>query len=118
MEGLHHLKKTIARFGESTAEVDSLVERLLESSSPAEQAPLLAALDAVPSGAPSALDRDYAALLLQHASAALVNRDLAKQMLHTALGRAILFASGATSGGEGLARSIHVDQLQAAYAAA
>jgi len=118
MERLQRYREIVARYGESTKEVDSLIERLLVASSAGEQASLLAALEALPSGVPSALGRDYAALALQVASAAVSDGTLASQMLHTALGRAIWYASYATSGSEGLARSTHVDQLRAAYAAA
>ena len=118
MESLQRYREMIARYGESTAEVDSLVTRLLAAPSSDEQVALLAALDALPCGVPSALDRDYAAVALQEASAAVSNRVLAREMLRTALGRAIWYAGGATSGGEGVARSTHVDQLHAAYAAA
>jgi hypothetical protein len=108
----------IARHGESTAEVDSLVERLLVAPGADEKASVLAALEALPSGVPSTLDRDYAALALQVASAAVSDGAFAKQLLHTALDRAIWYASYATSGGEGLSRSKHIEQLRAAYAAA
>ena len=117
MESLQRYKDAIRRYGETTAEVDSLIEQLLAASNAQEQAVLLAALDGWPCGRPQVFDRDYAALALQAASAE-ASPELRKLMLNTALGRAIWYASGATSGGEGLARSSHVEELHAAYAAA
>jgi len=66
---------------------------------------------------PYILDRDYGAIALQHAARSLADADLRRHLLSAALARATRCASGATSGGEGLARSSHVRELEALLAA-
>jgi len=57
-------------------------------------------------------DKDYAALLLQHAVLQVENRPARAAMLDFALAQATWCASCATAGGEGLARSAHVRELE------
>lgn len=115
MNDLQHYRDAIARYGGTTDEIDAVVARIGIARRD-EQDALLATLDALPAASPSAFDRDYAALALEAAAASVADRDLARRMLATALNRAAWFASGATSGGEGLARSLHVRALEAACA--
>lgn len=59
----------------------------------------------------SAPDCDYGSLLLEALADACANPHRQKQLYRGAAGRAVIFASYATSGGEGLARSMDVERI-------
>jgi hypothetical protein len=59
------------------------------------------------------LDRDFAAVALQHYSGAAQSREVRIRMLSVAAGRASWCASCATAGAEGISRSFHVKELEA-----
>jgi hypothetical protein len=59
------------------------------------------------------LDRDFAAVALQHYSAIASAKPVQLRMLSVAAGRAGWCASCATSGGEGISRSRHFNELEA-----
>jgi hypothetical protein len=56
-------------------------------------------------------DYDYGALLLEALADACADPHRRQQLYHGAIGRAATFASWATSGGEGYARSMNVDRI-------
>lgn len=58
-----------------------------------------------------ALDSDYGALLLEALADACASLHRRQQLYQGAVGRAAIFASYATSGGEGLARSMDVERI-------
>ena len=60
-------------------------------------------------------DKDYAALLLQHAADSIDNKKVRAAILGFALNRAMWCASAATAGGEGISRSRHVKELEVMY---
>ena len=59
------------------------------------------------------LDRDFAAVALQHYSGIAHSRNVRVRMLSVAVGRASWCASCATAGAEGVCRSVHVKELEA-----
>lgn len=59
-------------------------------------------------------DNDFGALVLQSESANASNLEVKQFMLNEAISRAQWCATCATSGGEGLARMVHVNELKAA----
>ena len=56
-------------------------------------------------------DYDYGALLLEALADACADAQRKQQLYRGAIGRAAIFASWATSGGEGLARSMDADRI-------
>ncbi|WP_349742380.1 hypothetical protein [Roseateles cavernae] len=113
MDELVAFRDEVARRGGSTAEADRLVERIALSENEALLPPLFARLDAASDQLGWFRDCDYAAVALQAALAQASSPSIHNAMLGFALERARWCASCATAGGEGLARSIHVHELEA-----
>ena len=111
----HRMK--IIEFGESTDKIDSILRDLKHCTSLESAKNAVAALKLIPVGFPYAFDQEYAALSLQDAAEATTDAPLRKLLLEYALERAEIFASYATSGGEGLARSSHLNELEALLSA-
>jgi hypothetical protein len=61
----------------------------------------------------SETDSDYAALLLESAANDPGLASMREDLLRHALWRATWFAQGATAGGEGIARSVHINRIKA-----
>jgi hypothetical protein len=116
MTPLQHTADALHRQGSRTDAVDARVAGLCGVASLAEAQCLLPALEAEADVLEWPRDRDYAALALQQAAPAAVP-EVGRLMLRCALSRARWCASCATSGAEGLARSQHVAELEAALAA-
>jgi len=97
----------------STAVADALVQDIVHLDELALLSPLLARLADESDRIGWFRDCDYAALALQAACSQGASPQLRKTMMVFALGRARWCASCATAGGEGLARSLHVHELEA-----
>lgn len=113
MDEWHAYRDEVRANGGSTAAADALVEAIARSKDSALLAPLFAQLAAESDQLGWFRDCDYAAVALQAASVQVTAPQLRKAMLEFALARAQWCASCATSGGEGLARSLHVRELEA-----
>ncbi|MDO8331896.1 MAG: hypothetical protein Q7T36_15635 [Fluviicoccus sp.] len=111
MNDFQHTGEALRREGSSTAAVDDLVSKTSTATSLEDVAAFLKQLELEANKLPWPFDRDYAALALQY-SADGAAPSVAKEMLKLALGRAQWCASCATAGGEGLARSRHVRELE------
>ncbi|QIO89505.1 hypothetical protein G9274_003190 [Stenotrophomonas rhizophila] len=113
MTPLQHTAEALRRRGSRTDAIDAHVADLCGVASVAEAQRLLAVLETDADALDWPRDRDYAALALQTAAPTAVP-EVARLMLRSALARAQWCAACATSGAEGLARSQHVLELQAA----
>ena len=113
MDDLIAFRNEVSRRGGSTSEADRLVERIAVAENEALLPPLFARLDSVSDQLGWPRDRDYAAVALQASLARASSPDIHNAMLGFALERARWCASCATAGGEGLARSVHVQELEA-----
>ncbi|MEO8387129.1 hypothetical protein [Polaromonas sp.] len=111
MSELELYRRDITKAGGNTNEVDSLVEDILKVSTPPELQALLQQLDTQASRLDCFRDCDYAAVAVQFAAERALNAATRRRLLEFALARARWFASCATAGGEGLARSVHVREL-------
>lgn len=113
MDELIAFRDEIQKRGGSTAEADRLVEQVALADDEALLPPLFTQLDAASDQLGWSRDCDYAAVALQAALARASNPKIRNAMLGFALERARWCASCATAGGEGLARSLHVHELEA-----
>jgi len=92
--------------------VDRLVAALLAEPDEQRVTAMLVELDAVADAVWWVEDRDYAAVALQEAAGRARSPQRRTTLLRHALSRAMTYAAGATSGGEGLARSLHVEEIR------
>lgn len=113
MDELLDYRKAVQAAGGSTAVADALVQGIAHSEDLALLPPLLARLADESDRIGWFLDCDYAAVALQAAHSRTASPQLKLAMLKFALERARWCASCATAGGEGLARSLHVHELEA-----
>lgn len=112
MDELRYNREALIKEGSSTEIVDRLVAQVASSSTIETAQALLGELEPEANNLGWPLDRDYAAVALQY-SADQATHEVGKAMLQFALGRAEWCASCATAGGEGIARSRHVKELDA-----
>lgn len=113
MDELLEYRKAVQAAEGSTAVADALVQDIVHLDDLALLPPLLARLADESDRIGWFRDCDYAAVALQAAYSQAASPQLRKAMLEFALGRAQWCASCATAGGEGLARSLHVHELEA-----
>ena len=113
MDKLHAYRNEVQATGGSTDTADALVQAIAHSQDAALLSPLFAQLKAESDQLGWFHDCDYAAVALQAAYVQVAVPELRKAMLGFALERARWCASCATAGGEGLARSLHVRELEA-----
>lgn len=113
MNKLLAFRTLLEKHGGSTAEADRLVEQIVGTNDPRQLPPLFVHLDAVSDLLGWACDYDFAAIALQAALDQASVPEIREAMLSFALERARWCASCATAGGEGLARSLHVHELEA-----
>lgn len=113
MSELESYRVDIESAGQSTRAVDDLVDELILLTDDAAATHLLDRLGVEADRLPWLHDSDYAATALQTALPRARSESIRRQMLDIALSRASWCASCATAGGEGLARSIHVRELEA-----
>jgi hypothetical protein len=108
---LPHYRDKLLQVGADPAPVDALVEEILAS--PEEFARLAPQVREAGNALPWYYDQDYAAVALQAAAGRSPDPALRRKLLTLAHDRAIWCASCSTSGGEGTARSRHVQELEA-----
>lgn len=113
MNKLLAFRTLLEQYGGSTAEADRLVEQIVRTNDLRLLPPLFARLDVVSDLLGWVCDYDYAAIALQAALDLASVPKIREAMLSFALERARWCASCATAGGEGLARSLHVHELEA-----
>ncbi|KQV51705.1 hypothetical protein ASC95_29660 [Pelomonas sp. Root1217] len=113
MDKLHAYRAEVQSRGASTAAADTLVQAIASSPDAADLRTLFAQLATESDQLGWFRDCDYAAVALQVAQAHVASPRLKEAMLRFALERARWCASCATAGGEGLARSLHVRELEA-----
>ncbi len=116
MDELDAYRNEVQAMGGSTAASDALVQAIAHSQDSALLPPLFAQLAAESDQLGWFRDCDYAAVALQAAYVHVASLQLRSAMLGFALERARWCASCATAGGEGLARSLHVRELEALIA--
>ncbi|MDH0895000.1 MULTISPECIES: hypothetical protein [unclassified Pseudomonas] len=112
MDELSYNREALDKEGSSTEVVDRLVAKIALSSTVENTQDLLEELESEVNNLGWPLDRDYVAVALQY-SANQAAPEVGKIMLQFALGRAEWCASCATAGGEGIARSRHIQELEA-----
>ena len=93
--------------------VEHLAQAIANCVTVADTVPLFEALEIEANKLGWPLDRDYAAVALQHYSATTQSKQVRLRMLSVAGGRASWCAACATAGGEGICRSAHVKELEA-----
>lgn len=113
MDAIDYHRHALLAQGDDPLPVERLVLLIQAAPDDATLEGLLAELEREANKLGWPRDKDYAALLLQHALPQLASPLLRAKLLDFALGRAIWCASAATAGGEGLARSVHVRELEA-----
>lgn len=113
MDELVHYHSAVSSYGGSTAAVDAIVEAISATEDELLLPQLFSELELEANRIEWLFDSDYSAVALQAASQQVRCPALRKAMLVFALGRARWCASCATAGAEGLARSVHVGELQA-----
>jgi len=111
-EYLPHYREKLRQVGADPAALDALVAQMLET--PADFERLAGQVREAADALPWYYDQDYAAVALQAASGHASDAALRRKMLSLAHIRASWCASCSTSGGEGTARSRHVQELEAA----
>lgn len=113
MDDLTQYRRLIESTGGSTAGVDALVEAILSGTDESALVALFARLRVEAGKIDWLLDSDYAAIALQAAIGRSESPGLRRAMLAVAIERAEWCARCSTAGGEGLARSQHVRELEA-----
>lgn len=110
MEELQYHREALNKDGSNTEAVDRLVFQIA-SSEIEEAKKLLATLESEANKLGWPRDRDYAAVALQAASSK-ATKLVFIEMIEFAINRAKFCASCATAGGEGIARSMHIHELE------
>ena len=105
-------RQFLQKKGISTEQVDSIVFEIAAAKDTESVLALLARLEIAAKEIPWELDQDYAAAALADGSSSAVKPSVQIAMRQAALERARWCASCAMSGGEGLARSLHVRELE------
>jgi hypothetical protein len=113
-EYLQHYREKLRQVGADPSVLDALVVEIVANPGSFER--LAAQVRVAADALPWYYDRDYAALVLQVASGHALEPVLRRKLLSLAHIRASWCASCSTSGGEGTARSRHVQELEAALA--
>ena len=110
MEELQYQREALHKDGSNTEAVDRLVFKIAFCEIE-EVKELLAALELEANKLGWPRDRDYAAIALQAASSK-ATKLVFIEMIEFAINRARFCASCATAGGEGIARSTHIHELE------
>jgi hypothetical protein len=113
MEALTYHRTALRNEGGDTSQIESLVTSVAQAKSVQELRSQLATLEPEANKLGWPRDVDFTALLLQHALPHFSSNELRLVALNFAIDRARWCASAATAGGEGLARSVHVKELEA-----
>ena len=114
-EGMHEYQDALRSMGTDPAPLAAQAEALVDVSA-AEFDRALAAFHAAaddPSYCAPLFDSDYGSLLLEALADVCISPHRRQDLYRGALGRAAIFASYATSGGEGLARSMDITRIAA-----
>jgi hypothetical protein len=112
MNELDLYRKDIAKAGGSTGAVDLLIEEALSMGDSTELEAVLQQLDVEASKLDWFRDSDYEAVAVEAAAGRALTALTRRRLLAFALSRAQWCASCASAGGEGLARSVHVRELE------
>jgi len=97
--------------GFSTENIKGIVHLITQCSDTSEVKKLLTEFEVSANKLPWPQDHDFGALLIQKEYKSAISKSIEKLMINTAYERAQWCASCSTSGGEGLARSVHVKEL-------
>ncbi|MTV39877.1 hypothetical protein [Duganella radicis] len=112
MDELIEFRKSVEAIGGRTADADGIVHEIANALDVSLLPPLFSQLEVESNRLGWSRDCDYAAVALQAASLSVASPVIRKAMLDFALARAEWCASCATAGGEGIARSVHVQALR------
>ncbi|GAB3244665.1 hypothetical protein [Chitinimonas naiadis] len=112
MATLAYHRLALQRAGYDTIQIELLIEQVTKATSPEELRSQFVALEPEANKLEWLFDRDFTALLIQHALPRFRSDALRLIALDVAIDRASWCASAATAGGEGLARSVHVRELE------
>lgn len=113
MEAITYHRTALRNEGGDTSKIESLIKSAAQVNSVQELRSQLAALESEANKLGWPRDVDFTALLLQHALPHFSSDELRLVALNFAIDRARCCASAATAGCEGLARSVHVKELEA-----
>ena len=112
MSVYNRTEKKILEHGIDLKNLKALVSNLTNCSNATEAQLLLRDFKTVADDLPWPQDHDFGALILQNNYDKAQNKDISRLMLVAACERARWCATCATSGGEGLARSEHLKELE------
>ncbi|WP_217875212.1 hypothetical protein [Pseudoalteromonas shioyasakiensis] len=101
----------IIEAGFNTENIKDLVHLITQCTDISEAKKLLTEFEVLANKLPWPQDHDFGALLIQKEYKSAISKSIEKLMISTAHERAHWCASCSTSGGEGLARSVHVKEL-------
>ncbi|MGI1679211.1 MAG: hypothetical protein K6L75_10795 [Cellvibrionaceae bacterium] len=104
-------KEKLRGKGFDLLEIEALASDIASRNSPVVVESLYQKFEAEAEKLPWPQDRDFGALVLEKYSAN-ASAEISKLMLAKAIERARWCATCATSGGEGLARAVHIKQLE------
>lgn len=113
MDDLAYHRTALRNEGSDTTQIESLVAQTTETKTIEDLRSQLASLEPEANKLGWPRDADFTALLLQHALPRFGSTELRRVALEFAIDRARWCASAATAGGEGLARSRHIHELEA-----
>ena len=113
MDDLAYHRTALRNEGCDTTQIESLVAKTVEAKTVEDLRSQLALLEPEANKLGWPCDADFTALLLQHMLPHFDSNELRCVAVEFALDRARWCASAATAGGEGLARSRHIHELEA-----
>ena len=105
-------KNEIIKRGCDVEPLEALASALMNLENIDHALALIAQLDVLAEALPWLQDRDFGALALQKFANMAVNKHIARLMIIKAIERARWCATCCTSGGEGLARAVHLHELE------
>lgn len=112
MTDLIYQKNALRECGQSTDEVDAIIQDMLTSQSIEKFYLCVQELEILGAKLDWPRDRDYVAVALQFAAEGVMSDSVRVAMIEYAINRATYCASCCTSGGEGLARAEHIHELK------
>lgn len=101
----------IIEAGFNTEHTKEIVHLITQCNNVSEAKRLLTEFEMSANKLPWPQDHDFGALLIQQTYKSAINKNIEKLMINAAYERAHWCASCSTSGGEGLARAVHVNEL-------
>ena len=110
-----HTRSGLVKAGFNPEVIEQLADDVVGSKTVAQAERTYTAFEAEAEKLPWLLDHDFGALVLQK-QAGFASNEVGKYMLSQAIVRASWCAHGASAGGEGLARALHMKELEAELA--